>query len=69
MKRFWYPLFLLFITFLAVACGGTTSSSPVEETAVSGEADTAVVNTANTNDLTLIGETGRPQLLNAYASW
>lgn len=67
MKRFWYILFLFLLAFVAVACGGTTNAPLVEE--VAAESEAVASNPVNTNDLTLIGETGRPQFLNAFASW
>ena len=77
MKRISIFFILLWATavFLA-ACG---SSPGVEEAASAGDLDKAVtsVPTAtienldqpDADKLASIGETGRPQFLNAYASW
>ena len=77
MKRIWTLFILLGTTavFLA-ACGG---SQIVENVALAEDvatavdtavtADEPVSSPIDTADLMLIGETGRPQFLNAYASW
>ena len=48
------------------------AEAPVEEVAAnaeSAEIAAAPVLSAPTNDITLIGTTGRPQLLNSYTEW
>ncbi|MEM7333750.1 MAG: hypothetical protein AAF490_16805 [Chloroflexota bacterium] len=81
MKRLLsFCLIVLTAVFALAACGGQTAveveaepevSSAVEETVV--EEEEVVVEAAavahDPFDLTLIGNTGRPQFLNAYASW
>ena len=80
MKRlFSFCLILLTAVFALSACGGETAvsvetepevSSAVEETVV--EEDEGVDVSTSSHDpynLSLIGNTGRPQFLNAYASW
>ncbi|MBK8906154.1 MAG: hypothetical protein IPM53_33555 [Anaerolineaceae bacterium] len=50
----------------ATAMATATTMAAATTTAVPTEPTT---NTTNPNDLDLIGQTGRPQFLNAYASW
>ena len=73
MKQIWTLLILLCSTaVLLAACG---RSQVIEDVALADVADPAPVvdepanNPIDTTDLTLIGRTGRPQFLNAYASW
>ncbi len=81
MKRF-FSLCLILITavFALAACGGETAvnvevepevSSAPEEAEVVEEVvvEEAAIVEHDPNDLTLIGNTGRPQFLNVYASW
>ena len=83
MKKFWilwsFLCSILILSALA-ACGQTEPAAeasgltdvPVaaEPSSSSAETDSVVSSSAiDTSDLTLIGETGRPQFLNAYASW
>lgn len=75
MKRFWTLLMLLCSTAVfLMACSDNQAAEAVVPTDAPG---TAVGFTPEANqtasgpitDLSLIGQTGRPQLLNAYASW
>ena len=72
MKRIWTLLFLLVSTavFLA-ACTDNQAAEAVVPTEPPGTAVATHTPSpeAAQNDLSLIGQTGRPQLLNAYASW
>lgn len=67
MKR----LLILCVGLLAVlslaACGGAEPAVPAAEPPTPiPTVDPAEV---DPNDFTLVGQTGRPQFLNAYASW
>lgn len=71
MKRFlMFGLGLLMMLTLA-ACA---SSEPAAEIAAEPTASIAPIPTVDAaevdaNDLTLVGNTGRPQFLNAFATW
>ena len=79
MKRIW-PIFI-FLCSTAVLLAACSGSQVADEVILAGEVETAVdpapaadeaelvSDPIDTTDLTLIGETGRPQFLNAYASW
>lgn len=67
MKRIWTFLFLLGCTAVfLIACNSNQAAEA--ETPVQMQ-NTADRNSTTTIDFSLIGETGRPQFLNAYASW
>jgi PBP1b-binding outer membrane lipoprotein LpoB len=63
MKRTQNLIFLLIGILFLAACTENAALQSTVETAVTEPA------TVSPTSLTLIGETGRPQLLNAYASW
>lgn len=77
MKRLFYLLLLLLSSAVVLAgCGGgaaapepEVAAEPVSEESVVESGDTAVVPEHNKYNLSLIGNTGRPQFLNAYATW
>ncbi|MCA9954792.1 MAG: hypothetical protein KC434_08750 [Anaerolineales bacterium] len=75
MKRVWTLLLLLVGTAVFLtACRSNQAPESVAPTMQPTVAATAVPNELATsapagNDLSLIGQTGRPQFLNAYASW
>ena len=74
MKRVWTLLFLLVSTAVFLTACSNQAPENVAPTMQPTVAATAVPNEPTTsapagNDLSLIGQTGRPQFLNAYASW
>ncbi|WP_420631403.1 hypothetical protein [Candidatus Leptofilum sp.] len=77
MKRLWTLLLLLCSTAVfLIACSDNQAAEAVVPTESPETATITVPPTAppeevsiDTSDLTLIGQTGRPQLLNVYASW
>jgi len=82
MKKIWIPLLLLG-TILLAACGGQSSAPPTATGApAAAAANTAVppnpqptgdvpaaISSHDPEDLALIGNTGKPQFINIYASW
>lgn len=75
MKRIWtFFLFLASTAVFLIACGSSQAPENPTPTAAPAAAATVVPNepatsAVNPSDLSLIGQTGRPQFLNAYASW
>ena len=73
MKRLIFLFYLLLSILLPAACtpaaAPTAADNPQTTDTVDTSASAAVAAGIDTSDLTLIGQTGRPQFLNAYASW
>ncbi|MCA9919253.1 MAG: hypothetical protein KC445_14940 [Anaerolineales bacterium] len=72
MKRIWTIVLLLCATavFLLAACTDNQAAEAVVPTEPpKPTANVTPTPTAVVLGLTQIGQTGRPQLLNAYASW
>lgn len=72
MKRFWTLWILLCSTAVFLTACSTQTAEAVVPIAVQNTAVAPTPTTplpATSSELSLIGQTGRPQLLNAYASW
>lgn len=70
MKRIW--TFLLFLASTAVflfACSSQAAEPITPTAAATAVPDAPTASPASDSDLSRIGQTGRPQFLNAYASW
>ena len=60
------------VFFLLTAVTGLillAACAPADSPAIEQEPETISEPTIDKSDLTMIGNTGRPQLLNAFASW
>ena len=77
MKRWLLLTFSLLVLLLLAACAGGTDVAP-EEIAAAEEVAGPATNFEpqldpqrpySNNDLSLIGNNGRPQFLNSYADW
>lgn len=72
MKRLWTIFFLFCSTAVfLMACSDNQAAEaivPIESPSATTASPTATLPSTTTN-LSQIGQTGQPQLLNAYASW
>ncbi len=75
MKRIWtFLLFLASTAVFLIACSsnqapGTAAATEPSTTAATAVSDESTPSTTSDGNLSLIGQTGRAQFLNAYASW